>query len=107
MKKYFISFTAGILILIIAYFISTLIIGLKDKDESSLSENDTLISIVSVNNSINPIEISADGRIKSLNKIDIFSEVQGKINFNDNKFKNSERGQNCNSRQWTGRQDAA
>ena len=87
MKKYFISFTAGILILIITYFISTLIIGLKDKDENSLSETDTLISIVSVNNSINPIEISADGRIQSLNKIDIFSEVQGKINFNDNKFK--------------------
>ena len=90
MKKYLISFGSGILILTIAYFASTLILSLKEKEESSLTEIEKLVSVVIVNNSVNPIEISADGRIKSLNKIDIFSEVQGKINFNNNKFKQGE-----------------
>ena len=90
MKKYLISLGSGILILTIAYFASTLILSLKEKEESSLTETEKLVSVVIVNNSVNPIEISADGRIKSLNKIDIFSEVQGKINFNNNKFKQGE-----------------
>ena len=84
MKKYFISFGAGILILIIAYFTSSLILSLKEKEEISLTETEKLVSVVIVNNSINPVEITSDGRVQSLNKIDIFSEVQGKINFNDN-----------------------
>ena len=90
MKKYFISFGAGILILIIAYFTSSLILSLKEKEEISLTETEKLVSVVIVNNSINPVEITSDGRVQSLNKIDIFSEVQGKINFNDNKFKQGE-----------------
>ena len=90
MKKYLISFGSGILILTIAYFASTLILSLKEKEKSFLTEIEKLVSVVTVNNSVNPIEISADGRIKSLNKIDIFSEVQGKINFNKNKFKQGE-----------------
>ena len=87
MKKYFISFGSGILILTIAYFASSLILSLKEKDENSLTETEKLVSVVIVNNTANPVEITTDGRIKSLNKIEIFSEVQGKINFNNNKFK--------------------
>tara|TARA_A200000113_G_scaffold2639_1_gene2838 strand:+ start:1569 stop:2675 length:1107 start_codon:yes stop_codon:yes gene_type:complete len=90
MKKYFISFGAGILILTIAYFASNLILSLKEKEEISLTETEKLVSVVIVNNSINPVEITTDGRVQSLNKIDIFSEVQGKINFNNNKFKQGE-----------------
>ena len=87
MKKYFISFGSGILILTIAYFASSLILSLKEKEESSLTETEKLVSVVIVSNTTNPVEITTDGRIKSLNKIEIFSEVQGKINFNNNKFK--------------------
>jgi len=90
MKKYFISFGAGILILTIAYFASSLILSLKEKEEISLTETEKLVSVVIVNNSINPVEITTDGRVQSLNKINIFSEVQGKINFNNNKFKQGE-----------------
>jgi multidrug efflux pump subunit AcrA (membrane-fusion protein) len=90
MKKYFISLGSGILILTIAYFASSLILSLKEKEEISFTETEKLVSVVIVNNTKNPVEITADGRIKSLNKIDIFSEVQGKINFNNNKFKKGE-----------------
>ena len=90
MKKYFVSFGIGVLILALAYFASSLIISLKEKEESPLTETEKLVSVVIVNNSVNPVEITTDGRIKSLNKIDIFSEVQGKINFNDNRFKQGE-----------------
>ena len=90
MKKYFVSFGAGILVLTTAYFASSLILSLKEKEENSLAETEKLVSSVIVNNSVNPIEINADGRVKSLNKIDIYSEVQGKINFNYNKFKQGE-----------------
>ena len=78
MKKYLISFGSGILILTIAYFASTLILSLKEKEESSLTEIEKLVSVVIVNNSVNPIEISADGRIKSLNKIDISLKFKAK-----------------------------
>ena len=87
MKKYTISVGAGLAILFLAYLLSNLILGLEKNEISSVSEVSKLVIVKEVKNSVSPINLSVDGRIKSKNKIDIYSEVQGVVNLNGNTFK--------------------
>ena len=52
MKKYLISFGAGILILLITYFISDTILNLKKDNTSDVSEISKLVSVIEVKNAI-------------------------------------------------------
>ena len=87
MKKYTISVGAGLIILFLAYLLSNLILGLEKNEVSSVSEVSKLVIVKEVKNSVSPINLSVDGRIKSKNTIDIYSEVQGVVNLNGNTFK--------------------
>ena len=87
MKKYTISVGAGLTILFLAYLLSNLILGSEKNEVSSVSEVSKLVSVTDVKNSVSPVNLSVDGRIKSKNKIDIYSEVQGIVNINGNAFK--------------------
>ena len=86
MKKYIISIVAGILILVFSYLISNLILDLNKAEESLVSESSKLVKVIKVKNSINPINLSVDGRVKSKNRINLYSEVTGILNFNKNNF---------------------
>ena len=90
MKKYLISIGAGILILLITYFISETILNLKKDNTSDVSEISKLVSVIEVKNSSNSAKLSVDGRLKSKDKIDIYSEVQGIVKFNKNIFEEGE-----------------
>ena len=87
MKKYTISVGAGLTILFLAYLLSNLILGSEKNEVSSVSEVSKLVSVTDVKNSVSPVNLSVDGRIKSKNKIDIYSEVQGIVSLNSNVFK--------------------
>ena len=86
MKKYIISIVAGLLILAFSYLISNLILNLNKVEESLVSESSKLVKVTKVKNSINPINLSVDGRLKSKNRINLYSEVTGILNFNNNTF---------------------
>ena len=86
MKKYIISVGAGILVLLLTYLVSNVILNFNNNEEILVSESAKLVSTISVENSINQIELSVDGRLKSKNRINLYSEVQGVINFNENLF---------------------
>ena len=87
MKKYFISVGAGLAILFTAYLISSLILEINKTDNSFVSETSKLVKVIQVKNTKNPVKLSVDGRLKSKNKINLYSEVQGKANLNRNIFK--------------------
>ena len=87
MKKYTISVGAGLTILFLAYLLSDLILGLEKNEASSVSEVSKLVTVTEVKNTVSPINLSVDGRIKSKNRIDLYSEVQGIVNLNRNIFK--------------------
>ena len=87
MKKYTISVGAGLTILFLAYLLSDLILGLEKNEASSVSEVSKLVTVTEVKNTVSPINLSVDGRIKSKNRIDLYSEVQGIVNLNGNIFK--------------------
>ena len=86
MKKYIISIGAGLLVLTSAYLISSFILNIKSSEESLMVESSKLIKVIKVKNSINPVFLAVDGRIKSKNRINIYSEVSGIINYNGNNF---------------------
>ena len=86
MKKYFISAVAGLIILAVTYIISNYILNFKGSEEILYNESSKLVSVIEVKNSINPIMLEVDGRISSKNKIQLYSEVPGTINYNGNSF---------------------
>jgi len=86
MKKYLISVSAGFLVLTLAYIISGFILNNNDTEEKLVSDSAKLVSVMKVKNSLNSIQLSVDGRLKSKNRIKLYSEVQGLINFNQNIF---------------------
>ena len=86
MKKHLISVGTGFLVLTLAYIISGFILNDNDDELKLVTESAKLVSVIKVKNSLNPIELSVDGRLKSKNRIKLYSEVQGLINFNQNKF---------------------
>ena len=86
MKKYFISAVAGLIILAVTYIISNYILNFKGSEEILYNESSKLVSVIDVKNSINPIMLEVDGRISSKNKIQLYSEVPGTINYNGNSF---------------------
>ena len=86
MKKYIISVSAGFLVLTLAYIISGFILNNNDNEEKLVSESAKLVSVIKVKNSLNSIQLPVDGRLKSKNRIKLYSEVQGLINFNQNIF---------------------
>ena len=69
MKKYTISVGAGLTVLFLAYLLSNLILGSEKNEVSSVSEVSKLVSVTDVKNSVSPVNLSVDGRIKSKNKI--------------------------------------
>ena len=86
MKKYLISVSAGFLVLTLAYIISGFILNNNDTEEKLVSYSAKLVAVIKVKNSLNSIQLSVDGRLKSKNRIKLYSEVQGLINFNQNIF---------------------
>ena len=86
MKKYIISVGSGVLVLAFAYLISNFILNFNKVEESLVSESSKLVKVITVQNSINPINLSVDGRVKSKNRINLYSEVSGTLNFNENTF---------------------
>ena len=86
MKKYIISVGSGVLVLAFAYLISNFILNFNKVEESLVSESAKLVKVITVQNKINPINLSVDGRVKSKNRINLYSEVSGILNFNENTF---------------------
>ena len=65
MKKYIISTVAGLIVLVAAYTVSDFILNFNNSEESLVSESSKLVKVITVKNSINPINLSVDGRIRS------------------------------------------
>lgn len=86
MKKYIISTVSGLIVLVAAYTVSNFILNFNNSEESLVSESSKLVKVITVKNSINPINLSVDGRIRSKNRINLYSEVTGILNFNENTF---------------------
>ena len=76
----------ALLVLVFAYLISNFILNFNKVEESLVSESSKLVKVITVQNSINPISLSVDGRVKSKNRINLYSEVSGILNFNENTF---------------------
>ena len=87
MSRKLISVISGLLILVIAYFLSSLIIS---SDEESYNNNTNItysIRTLEVKNNSNPISVKVNGNLKSKYHIDLFSEVQGRLEKSEKEFK--------------------
>ena len=87
MNRKLISVISGLLILVIAYFLSSLIIN---SDEESYNNNTNItysIRTLEVKNNANPISVKVNGNLKSKYQIDLFSEVQGRMEKSEKEFK--------------------
>ena len=87
MNRKLISVISGLLVLIIAYFLSSLIIN---SDEESYNNNTNItysIRTLEVKNNANPISVKVNGNLKSKYQIDLFSEVQGRLEKSEKEFK--------------------
>ena len=87
MNRKLISVISGLLILVIAYFLSSLIIN---SDEESYNNNTNItysIRTLQVKNNSNPISVKVNGNLKSKYHIDLFSEVQGRLEKSEKEFK--------------------
>ena len=87
MNRKLISFLSGITILVVAYFISSLIIN---SDEENYNNNTNItysIRTLEVKNNSNPISVKVNGNLKSKYQINLFSEVQGRLVKSKKEFK--------------------
>ena len=87
MSRKLISVISGLLILVIAYFLSSLIIS---SDEEIYNNNTNItysIRTLEVKNNSNPISVKVNGNLKSKYHIDLFSEVQGRLEKSEKEFK--------------------
>ncbi len=85
MRKSLVSVGFGILLLIVGFFLSNLIIGLKEAEPKYDNNTITSVYVVEVKNNSNKIKIERSGKLKSINRINIISEVQGTKKGNINK----------------------
>ena len=60
MKKYIISVGSGVLVLAFAYLISNFILNFNQVEESLVSESSKLVKVITVQNSINPVNLSVE-----------------------------------------------
>ena len=77
MRKSAVSVGLGLLLLIIGVFISDFIIDLNNSEPTYNNNSLTSVYVDEVNNSSNKIEIERNGKLKSTNRVNIISEVQG------------------------------
>ena len=77
MRKSAVSVGLGLLLLIIGVFISDFIIDLNKSEPTYNNNSLTSVYVDEVNNSSNKIEIERNGKLKSTNRVNIISEVQG------------------------------
>ena len=79
MNRKIISVFSGLSILLIAYFISSLIINNEEETLNNNTNITHLVNAIKIKNQSNPISAKVNGSLKSKNQIELFSEVQGKL----------------------------
>ena len=86
MRKY-VSIIIGITLIAISILIAAFFINNADKKKPKVAEPTKTVFVQLVKNETIPIQISSTGSLVAKNKIEIYSEVQGVLNFRDKDFK--------------------
>ena len=90
MNRKIISVFSGLIILLIAYFISSLIINSEEETLNNNTNITHLVNSINIKNQSNPISVKVNGSLKSKHQIEIFSEVQGKLERSSKEFKSGQ-----------------
>ena len=90
MNRKIISVFFGLIILLIAYFISSLIINSEEETLNNNTNITHLVNSINIKNQSNPISVKVNGSLKSKHQIELFSEVQGKLERSSKEFKSGQ-----------------
>ena len=82
-----VSLISGIVLILLAYYISNEIASSKKTSKVVMNELSKAVYVEKVKNISNPISIKANGKLTSSNRIEIYSEVQGIFKLGGKKFK--------------------
>ncbi|MFL2591934.1 MAG: efflux RND transporter periplasmic adaptor subunit [Flavobacteriaceae bacterium] len=91
MKRTIISVVAGLILLIITYFLSGLIMSSGDKIVAKAVSAEENVKVTSVKNSTNDATLNLNSIVQSENKLQLISEVTGIIDFTNIRFKKGQK----------------
>ena len=91
MKRTIISVVAGLILLIITYFLSTLIMNSGDEIVAKAVTAEENVKVTNVKNSTNDATLSLNSIVQSENKLQLISEVTGIIDFTNIRFKKGQK----------------
>ena len=86
MKRTIISVVAGLILLIITYFLSTLIMNSGDEIVAKAVTAEENVKVTNVKNATNDATLSLNSIVQSENKLQLISEVTGIIDFTNIRF---------------------
>ena len=91
MKRTIISVVAGLVLLIVTYFLSGLIMNSGDEIVAKAVTAEENIEVTIVKNSTNDATLSLNSIVQSENKVQLISEVTGIIDFTNIRFKKGQK----------------
>ena len=91
MKRTIISVVAGLILLIVTYFLSNLIMNSGDEIVAKAVTAEENVKVTNVKNATNDATLSLNSIVQSENKLQLISEVTGIIDFRDIRFKKGQK----------------
>ena len=91
MKRTIISVVAGLILLIVTYFLSNLIMNSGDEIVAKALTAEENVKVTNVKNSTNDATLSLNSIVQSENKLQLISEVTGIIDFTNIRFKKGQK----------------
>ena len=91
MKRTIISVVAGLILLIVTYFLSNLIMNSGDEIVAKAVTAEENVKVTNVKNSTNDATLSLNSIVQSENKLQLISEVTGIIDFTNIRFKKGQK----------------
>ncbi len=83
------GYIAAAIIIVVSYGIALLFIGNdKPAEKQEVKKTIKTVKVISANPTTNPVDITMDGKLEALNKIELYSEVGGKVLKGSKLFKN-------------------
>ena len=86
-KRQIIIIVVAIAILAIGVLVKNIISKPKDRPVSQIKENVTTVFTTVVKNDSIPVYVESTGTLEAIKRIELFSEVQGVMEWNNGKFK--------------------
>ena len=91
MKRTIISVVAGLILLVVTYFLSNLIMNSGDEIVAKAVTAEENVKVTKVKNSTNDATLSLNSIVQSENKLQLISEVSGIIDFTNIRFKKGQK----------------